>query len=173
MRRLIALAALMLLAGATAAEAKGTAEVCGAARCKLVTDPGLVGPLRSTFGRAPAPTPAPFYVVRFCSTSNCRGPTEWSYLYVPSVNAMRADHIGSGRVRWMQASLLSELLGRLTQGLRPYPASATWTPAPRRARTPDDAGLPGGPVAMASLVLAAVIGIAAWRFGRLRRPALG
>ena len=66
MRRQIALAALMLLAAATAAQAKGTAEICGAARCKLVTDPALVGPLRSTFGRTSAPTPAPFYAVRFC-----------------------------------------------------------------------------------------------------------
>jgi len=173
MRRLIALATLVLLAGATAAEAKGTAEVCGAGGCATVTDPGLVGPLRSTFGPAPAPTPAPFYVVRFCSTGDCRGPAEWSYLYVPSADAMRADNIGSGRVHWMRASLLGPLLGPLTRGLEPYPASATWTPATPGPAAPSDAGWPIGLVALTSLGLAALIAITAWRSGRLRRPALG
>ena len=113
----IALAALALLTSAAAAEAKGTAAICGTDRCELVSDPGVVGPLRSTFGRAPAPTPAPFYVVRFCSTSDCQGSVEWSYRYVPSVHAMRADNI----VRWMQASLLRELLGPLTLGTPALP----------------------------------------------------
>lgn len=166
----IALAALALLAGPAAAEAKGTAAVCGTDRCELVTDPGVVGPLRSTFGRAPAPAPAPFYVVRFCSTSDCRRSIEWSYLYVPSVDAMRADDIGSGRVRWMRASLLRELLGPLTLGLRPYPASATWTPS---TPTADARGRPPGSVALPSLLLAAVMAIAALtaRTRRGTRPA--
>ena len=165
-----ALAALALLANAAAAEAKGTAAVCGSNRCELVSDPGVVRPLHSTFGRAPAPTPAPFYVVRFCSTSDCRGSVEWSYVYVPSVHAMRADNIGSGRVRWMQASLLRELLGPLTLGLRPYPASATWTPT---THTADDRVRPAGSVALPSLALAAVIAIAALtaRSQRGTRPA--
>ena len=42
---------------------------------------------------------------------------------------MRGTNIGTGPVRWMQASLLSPLLAELTEGLEPYPASSTWTPA--------------------------------------------
>jgi hypothetical protein len=168
----VALIALVLLTGAPAAEAKGIAQVCGAGGCATVIDPGLVGPLRSTFGPAPAPKPAPFYVVRFCSGADCRGPIDWSYLYVPSARAMRANNIGSGPIHWMQASLLSPLLAQLTKGLEPYPASATWTPAAPRPVTPaGGTGLPVGLVAPAAL--AAVIAFTLWRLGRRRRVALG
>lgn len=171
MRRLVTLIALLLLAGAPAAEAKGTAQVCGAGGCVTVTDPGVVGPLRSTFGPARAPKPAPFYVVRFCSRADCRGPIDWSYLYVPSARVMRANHIGSGPVRWMQASLLSSLVAELTKNLKPYPASPAWTPAARPARSTGDKGFPIGWITVA--VLAAAIALIVWRLGSLRRFALG
>jgi len=172
LRRLVTLIGLVLLTGAPAAEAKGIAQVCGADGCATVTDPGLVGPLRSTFGPAPAPKPAPFYVVRFCSTPDCRGPIDWSYLYVPSAKAMRANNIGSGPVHWMQASLLTPLVAQLTKGLEPYPASLTWTPATPRPATPtrDDAFSIAW-VALAAL--AAVIALTLWRLGTLRRFAPG
>ena len=141
MKRLAALTTVFLLAVAPAAEAKGTAQICGGAGCTTLSDPGIVGPLRSTFDSAPAPEPAPFYLVRFCGGAdgtNCRGPSEWSYLYVPSAKAMLADDIGSGPVRWMHASLLSSLLAGLTKGLDPYPASPTWalTASPRDETPP-------------------------------------
>ncbi len=168
MRRLVTLIALVLCAGAPAAEAKGTAQVCGAGGCATVTDPGLVGPLRSTFGAAPAPKPAAFYVVRFCSRADCRGPIDWSYLYVPSARAMRGNNIGSGPVHWMQASLLTPLLAQLTKGLEPYRASPTWMPAaPRPAPTPtQDTGFP-----IAWVVLAALAAIIALTVASPRKPA--
>jgi hypothetical protein len=129
LKQLVTLICLVLpLAGAAAAEAKGRAQVCGASGCTTLTDPADAGNLRSTFEPTRAPKPAPFYVVRFCSRWNCRGPSEWSYLYVPSATAMRADNFGSGPVRWMQASVLSSLLTELTKDIDPYPASPTWTP---------------------------------------------
>ena len=153
-----------LLAAVPAAEAKGKAQVCGAGGCVTVTDPGVVGPLRSTFSTAPAPAPAPFYVVRFCSPEGCRAPYEWSYVYVPSPRAMRADDMGSGRVRWMRASLLSSLIADVTRGLEPYPASRSWIPVARKpaARMADT----GSAVAWLVLVPAALVGLAAVR--RLR-----
>jgi hypothetical protein len=164
-RRLVALIALILLAGAPVAEAKGTAQVCGAGGCKTVTDPGLVGPLRSTFGPARAPRPAPFYVVRFCPGVDCEGRIDSSYLYVPSARAMRANNIGSGPVHWMQASLLSSLLAQLTRGLEPYPASPTWMPTvpAKRVTSAHDRGLPVGWVALATLAATAVIALTAWQ----------
>jgi hypothetical protein len=171
-RRLVPLIALVLLAGAPAAEAKEIAQVCGAGDCATVIDPGLVGPLRSTFGPAPAPKPAPFYVVRFCPGADCRKGSDWSYLYVPSARAMRADNIGSGPIRWMQASQLRPLLAQLTEGLEPYRASPTWTPATHGHVTPaGDTGVPFGWVAPAAL--AAVIALTLWWLGRRRRLALG
>ena len=126
MRRLVRLIVLMALVAPSVAEAKATAEVCGAGGCRTVSEPGLVGSLRSTFGPAREPRPAPFYVVRFCSASDCRGRGRWSYLYVPSSRTMRGTNIGAGGVRWMHASLLSPLIASLTEGLEPYPASSTW-----------------------------------------------
>lgn len=172
MKRLVTLIALVLLAGAPAAQAKGTAQICGASGCTTVTDPGDVGNLRSAFGPTRAPKPAPFYVVRFCSQADCRGPSDWTYLYVPSAKAMRADNIGSGPVRWMQASLLSSLLAELTRDLEPYPASATWTPATTNpTKTTGDNRFPIGWIAVA--VLAATIAFILWRLGSRRRFALG
>lgn len=154
MRRLVTLTAFVLLAGAPTAQAKGTAEVCGANDCTTVTEPGDVGYLRSTFGPARAPEPAPFYVVRFCSRADCRGPSEWSYLYVPSARAMRADDIGSGPVRWMEASLLSSLIAELTKDLEPYPASPAWTPAASERAA--DASFPIGWIALVFARLQAI-----------------
>jgi hypothetical protein len=137
LRILVLLALVVFLAGAPAASAKGMAEICGGAGCATPSDPGVVGSLRSTFEAAPAPAPAPFFLVRFCGGTDgtdCRGPSEWSYLYVPSAKAMRADNIGSGPVHWMNASLLSSLLDDLTRDLEPYPASPTWA---RTAASPD------------------------------------
>lgn len=166
MKRLIALMVVVPLLSAPAAQAKGTAQVCGATGCETVTDPGVVGPLRSTFGPAPAPEPAPFYVVRFCSRADCRGPIDWSYLYVPSAGTMRADNMGSGPVRWMQASLLRSLLGPLTKRLEPHPASTTWTSAPSRSARPTrDTGFPVGWVALAALT-AVALGASAAAFAR-------
>lgn len=172
MTRLVALIALVLLASAPVADAKQPAQVCGAGGCTTVTDPGLVGPLRSTFGPTSAPEPAPFYVMRFCSRANCPGPIDWSYLYVPSARAMRANHIGSGPIRWMQASLLTSLLAQLTKDLEPYPASPTWTPTAPRPTTPTrDEGFPSAWVVLASL--AAIVALTPWRLGSLRRLAGG
>jgi hypothetical protein len=173
LRRLITLIALVLLASAPAAQAKEQpAQICGAGGCTTVTDPGDVGYLHSTFGPTRAPKPAPFYVVRFCSRADCRGPSEWSYLYVPSARAMRANNIGSGPVRWMQASLLSSLLAELTKDLEPYPASPTWTPAaPKPAKVTGDNGLPIGWIAVA--VPAATIAVILWRLRSRHRFALG
>lgn len=168
MKRLIALMVVVPLLSAPAAQAKGTAQVCGATGCETVTDPGTVGPLRSTFGPAPAPEPAPFYVVRFCSRADCRGPIDWSYLYVPSARTMRSDNMGSGPVRWMQASLLQPLLGPLTKRLEPYAASPTWSPAPRPTGPTRDTGFPVGWVALAALT-AVALGASAAAFGRLGR----
>lgn len=129
MKRRIPVLILVLLATAPSAEAKETAvQVCGVAACNESFDPGVVGPLRSTFGRAPAPKPAPFYVVRFCSGGDCEAGIDWSYIYVPSAARMRADNIGSGRVRWMQATLLAPSLRQLTSGLEPFPATRAWRP---------------------------------------------
>ena len=167
MRRLLPLIALVLLAGPPAAEAKGTAQVCGAGGCTTVTDPGLVGPLRSTFGPAPAPEPAPFFVVRFCAQANCRGQIDWSYLYVPSAKVMRANNMGSGAVHWMEASLLSSLLAQLTKGVDPYPESPTWQPSTARPATPTDDGSPIAWVASGALIL--IIGLIVWRLPRSQR----
>ena len=158
------LAILVVLSAAPAAEAKGKAQVCGAGDCVTVTDPGTVGPLRSTFGSAPEPAPAPFYVVRFCSPEGCRPPFEWSYVYAPSPRTMRADDMGSGRVRWMRASVLSSLIADLTRGLAPYPASGSWTPTASKpaAHTVDTASAGAWLV----LVPAALVALAAAR--RLR-----
>lgn len=172
MRRLVTLIALVLLAGAPAAHAKGTAQICGATGCTTVTDPGDVGNLRSTFGPTRAPRPAPFYVVRFCSQADCGGPKDWTYLYVPSAKAMRADGMGSGPVRWMQASLLSSLLAELTKDLEPTPAPPSWTLATTNAtETTGDSRFPIGWIAVA--VLAATIALSLWRLGARRRFALG
>jgi hypothetical protein len=172
LRRLVTLIALVFLVAAPAAQAKGIAQICGATGCATVTNPGDVGYLRSTFGPTPAPKPAPFYVVRFCPRADCRRPSEWSYLYVPSARAMRADNIGSGPVRWMQASLLSSLLADLTKDLEPYPASPTWTPAaPKPATATGDNGLPIGWMGVA--LLAAVIALIFWRLDSRHRFALG
>ena len=160
LRQLVPIVGLVLLAAAPAAEAKGKAQVCGAGGCATVTDPGAVGPLRSTFGSAPAPAPAPFYVVRFCSPEGCRAPYEWSYVYAPSPRAMRADDMGSGRVRWMRGSLLSSLIADVTRGLEPFPASRSWTPAARTtaARTADaDSALAWLVLVPAALVAAAAL----------------
>jgi hypothetical protein len=167
-KRLIALMVVVLLLPAPAAEAKATAQVCGATRCETVTDPGVVGPLRSTFGPARAPKPSPFYLVRFCSNADCRGRIEWSYLYVPSARTMRANNMGSGPVRWMHASLLQPLLVPVTKGLEPYSATPTWSPAPRVTRGTSDTGFPLGWVALAVLGVGA-IGASAAAFGRPRR----
>jgi hypothetical protein len=136
-----------------------------------VTDPGLVGPLRSTFGPAPAPKSAPFYVVDFCLRADCRGPVGWSYVYVPSARVMRADNIGAGPVHWMQASLLTSLLAPLTKGLEPYPASSTWTPATRPATPTGEDGFPIAWIAFAAL--AGVTALMLWRIGVLRRARSG
>ena len=170
-KRLVAMLGLVLLVATPAAEAKGTAEVCGASGCMAVTDPGLVGPLRSTFGPAPEPAPAPFYVVRFCSPEGCRGRAEWSYVYAPSPRAMRADNIGSGRVHWMRASVVSTLLADLTRVLEPYPASRSWTPVrgappppPPATRTTPAVWLPVAAGALLVLLAASARG------ARQRRP---
>lgn len=172
LRRLVTLIALVLMAGAPAAQAKGTAQICGASGCTTVTDPGDVGNLRSTFGPTRAPEPAPFYVVRFCSQADCRGLGDWNYLYVPSAKAMRADNIGKGPVRWMQASLLSSLLAELTRDLEPYPASPTWTPVTIDPTTvTGEDRFPVGWIAVAGL--AVLISLILWRLGGRRRIALG
>ena len=166
MTRLAGLLALVLLAAASTAEAKQAAQVCGSTGCAAVTDPGLVGPLRSTFRPTPAPKPAPFYVVRFCAEADCRGPIDWSYRYVPSARAMRADDIGSGAVRWMDASLLAPLLADLTDGLEPYARSRTWTPSRPQPAVP--AGPADGPPAW--IVLGAIAALIAFTLWRIRRP---
>ena len=132
---------------------------------RLIT---LLAPLRSTFDPAPAPTPSPFYVVRFCSAADCRGSIDWSYIYVPSARAMRADEMGSGPVRWMQASLLQPLLEPVTNRLEPYTATSAWSPAPRATGGTRDAGFPFGWVALAGLSVG-VIGATAAVLGRPRR----
>jgi hypothetical protein len=120
---------VILLATAPAAGAKElTAQVCGAGGCVTVSDRGQSGALHSTGVRAGPPDPAPFYVVRFRETEPGR-PIAWSYLYVASARAMRGNEFGSGPVRWMRApSLIVSILGELTNGLEPYPASSTWKP---------------------------------------------
>jgi hypothetical protein len=130
----MAILVAVVLCGAAAelAEAKGerTVSVCGASACMSTDDPGLVGSLHSTFARAPVPEAAPFYVVRF----DVRGPRDsWSYVFAPSVRAMRADDFGEGAPRWQDASPLLSSLPDLSR-LDPYPASAAWrwSRAPRR-----------------------------------------
>jgi hypothetical protein len=115
--------ALLAVPAAAAAKAGEAVKVCGASACMRTDDPGIVGPLRSTFAPVPAPAPAPFFVVSFED-----GKREvWSYIYVPSVRAMRSDAFGRGPARWQDASLIRASLPDLTR-LEPYSASKTWRP---------------------------------------------
>lgn len=128
----LALLALPAAAAAAAAKADQVVKVCGASACMRTDDPGVVGPLHSTFAPTSAPAPAPFYVVSFHDGQH----EVWSYIYVPSVRAMRSDAIGRGPVRWRDASLIRASLPDLTR-IEPYPASKTWhRPAGQQSDVP-------------------------------------
>jgi hypothetical protein len=164
MRRLITVAALGVLATATVAQAKEMpAEVCGAGGCVTVSNPGQVGALHSTGAPTAAPEPAPFFVVRFRSGVDARAPILWSYLYVPSVRAQRANDFGRGPVRWRRAEFVRPLLAELTKELEPYAASPTWT----RTVSASDEGFPVGWVALGALGGAAFVVLALWQLGSL------
>jgi hypothetical protein len=121
-------------------------------------DPGVVGPLHSTFAPTAAPAPAPFYVVRFEQRAARRQREVWSYVYVPSARAMRSDAFGEGPIRWQDASLIRANLHNLTR-LAPYPASTAWRlppnghqdvawrPLPTAGATANPASLVRGPTA--------------------------
>jgi hypothetical protein len=112
----------LIAAGGAEAKTESTVSVCGVAACMSTDDPGLVGPLHSTFAAGPRPKPAPFYVVRFDVAGRRNA---WSYIYAPSISAMRSDDFGKGPARWQDAALLAGSLPDLTR-LEPYPASAAW-----------------------------------------------
>jgi hypothetical protein len=156
-RRLVLLIAAVSLVAAPAAAAKEfTAEVCGARACVTVSDDGESGALHSTGVPAASPETAPFYVVRFRAWSDAGEPIAWSYVYVPSARAMRANEFGSGIVRWMRApSLIVPTLGELTAALEPYPASSTWKPSVPR----EDDRFPVGWVTLGALAAAAIIAL--------------
>jgi hypothetical protein len=153
-------AALPLVALPAAAAAKGeqTVRVCGASACMSTDDPGVVGPLHSTFAPRSALAPAPFYVVRFEQRAVRRHRKAWSYIYVPSARAMRSHAFGKGPIRWQDASLIRADLPDLTW-LEPYPASpawrsspnghheVAWVPFPTAAATRNPASLAWGPAA--------------------------
>jgi hypothetical protein len=124
-------AALPPLAPPATAAAKGeqTVKVCGASACMSTDDPGVVGPLHSTFAPTSAPAPAPFYVVRFEQRAARQQREVWSYIYVPSARAMRSDAFGKGPIGWQDASLIRATLPDLTR-LEPYPASPAWRSRP-------------------------------------------
>lgn len=169
MKRLLPLIGLVLLATAPAAWAKEMpAEVCGADGCVTVSDPGDVGALHSTGAATVTPDPAPFYIVRFRARVDSGAPILWSYIYVPSARALRANDFGRGPVRWRGAEFLHPLVAELTKELEPYPASPTWTPTvPAR-----NEGFPAGWAALGALAAAAVVALALRAFaGRGRAPA--
>jgi hypothetical protein len=122
-------------------------------------DPGVVGPLHSTFAPTAAPAPAPFFVVRFEQRAARRQREVWSYVYVPSARAMPSDAFGEGPIRWQDASLISANLPDLTR-LDPYPAATAWRsprnghhdvawePLPTAAADANPASLAWGPTAL-------------------------
>jgi hypothetical protein len=154
-------AALPPLALPATAVAKGeqTVKVCGASACMSTDDPGVVGPLHSTFAPTAAPAPAPFFVVRFEQRAARRQREVWSYVYVPSARAMPSDAFGEGPIRWQDASLISANLPDLTR-LDPYPAATAWRsprnghhdvawePLPTAAADANPASLACGPTAL-------------------------
>jgi hypothetical protein len=171
---LIPLIALALLGSAPAVAAKEmTVEVCGAADCVTVSDPGRVGSLHSTGAPSTSPEPAPFYVVRFRSQDDPRTAIAGTYLDVPRAREMRGDEFGSGPVHWMTAPFLDPLLAELTADLEPYPSSPTWTPtaaAPERGHS-----IGWGVLVALALAAAAAIALALRWVGRSRlgRRAIG
>ena len=129
-RQLVPLTVAVFLFSAAVAGAKELpVEICGAAGCVTVSDRGSAGFLHSTGTSTAAPDPAPFFVVRFGFAAGVRSPGTWSYVYVPSRRAMRADDFGSGRLRWMAAPFLAPAIAESTENLEPYPPSPTWTPS--------------------------------------------
>jgi hypothetical protein len=150
--------ALLVLPVTAAAKGEQTVRVCGASACMSTDDPGVVGPLHSTFAPTSAPSPAPFYVVRFEQRALRRQRDVWSYIYVPSARVMRSDAFGEGPIRWQDASLIRANLPDLTR-LEPYPASpawrssatdhhdGAWVPFPAAAATANAASLTRRPTA--------------------------
>jgi hypothetical protein len=130
---LAAAPAPLALPATAAAKGEQTVKVCGASACMSTDDPGVVGPLHSTFAPTSAPAPVPFYVVRFEQRALRRQREVWSYIYVPSARVMRSDAIGEGPIRWQDASLIRANLPDLTR-LDPYPASTAWRPPPNGRR---------------------------------------
>jgi hypothetical protein len=164
----LVLAAALAIAPSAYGKGDMTAEVCGAARCVPVADRADLGFLHSTGGTRGSPAAAPFYVVRFRGRAVGGSSDSWSYIWVPSVRAQRANDFGHGSVSWRSARFLAPLLGPMTKGLEPYPASSTWSPAARPTTQADD--FPVAPVARGALATALGVGLLVW-LARTRRRA--
>jgi hypothetical protein len=142
--------ALLLVAGAgilvPSAQAKGpdTARICGASGCTTIAAVAEVNQLAlytSGFESRSEPPPAPFFTVELTSSIHDPGATSWSFLYVPSAQAVkiiRADFSGGvydeqTKNSWVSPS--DETLAayrRATPVMSPFPANPAWEIAPAR-----------------------------------------
>ena len=113
------------------------AEFCGAGGCVTVSDPGQVGALHSTGAPTVTPDPAPFYIVRF--RPGVDSPILWSYLYVPSARALRANDFGRGPRPLEGRRVLTPARRRVDEGAGAVPRLAHLDADDARAQR----GLPG------------------------------
>jgi hypothetical protein len=127
----ILVVALVIAGAASGASAKEKMDVqiCGASECTAVAQ--LEARMTDRYAWVPAPSPAPFYVVRATSQSGVTLPgLRGTILYVPSRRIWRV-RLGGVNV-WVDVPFANELvLRRAVRRLRPCPPAATWVCARR------------------------------------------
>jgi hypothetical protein len=141
MSRLLAVVALALIVvPSSLAKGPDSAEICGESRCVIVRDVDKVNALSlvtSGFATRAEPTPAPFLTVELTSSRN--DGVNWSFVYVPSTQALKIVHadFGGGIAgakpivdEWVspQRAALAAYADA-TAGLEPFAADAEWAVA--------------------------------------------
>jgi hypothetical protein len=169
MRSLVLAVALVLaLAPAAAAQEIKKAEVCGPDGCSNVDDHGSFVTLANGGPPRMPPTAAPYYDVRITMAEGDTVAT-WSFAAVPSQHAMRVDD-GS----WLEMPPEEvALIRRTAAGREPYPAAvlagAARDPKPDPAAGDDSPLWPEGAIIALVAVAAAFVARSVWLRGAAKR----
>jgi hypothetical protein len=118
---------VLVFVGPAEAKQLSAFKVCGAGGCTTVSDRAVLTTLmRAIEGqrelvRVPTPSPAPFLRLEYwVKGDEGRGPT-FVHHYVPSRRVAEVI-TGPGSWSWVRPDAISALLGRVTNGVEPFPA---------------------------------------------------
>lgn len=119
--------AFFLFAGTAQAKELSSFTACGAAGCRETRDPALLRQLIHAVElqgepvSARTPSPSPFLRFEFVAKGDERKSPSFSQYYVPSLGLL-AIETDPDAWAWVRAGRLQKLVGRVTAGVKPFPA---------------------------------------------------